>query len=49
MALVQPLGAILGLWGIGIFLLGVRNWWTLGLLVAGVVGLTLPGLVASLR
>lgn len=49
MAIVQPLGAILGLWGICLFLLGVRNWWTLGLLLAGVLGLTLPGLVALLR
>lgn len=37
--MTQPLGAILGLLGIWLFLLGVRNWWTLGLLVAGVVGL----------
>lgn len=49
MALIQPLGAILILWGAWLMLLGVRNWWALGLLVAGLVGLTLPGLVAFLR
>lgn len=35
MALAQPLGAILILWGGGLMLIGVRNWWVPGLLVAG--------------
>lgn len=39
MSLIQPLGAFLALWGVWLMLVGVRNWWTLGLLVAGMVGL----------
>lgn len=37
MALTQPLGAILVLWGAWLMLIGARGWWTLGLLVAGAV------------
>ncbi len=37
MSLIQPLGAILILWGAWLMLIGVRNWWTLGVLVAGTV------------
>ena len=33
--MTQPLGAILILWGGWLMLIGVRNWWVLGLLVVG--------------
>jgi hypothetical protein len=45
MALAQPLGAILALWGAWLMLIGVRGWWTLGLLVTGGAVLGLPTLV----
>ncbi|MGX9394035.1 hypothetical protein ACWX0K_24405 (plasmid) [Nitrobacteraceae bacterium UC4446_H13] len=36
-AVSQLLGYVFGLWGARLMLVGVRNWWTLGLLVAGAV------------
>jgi hypothetical protein len=47
--MTQPLGAILALWGGWLMLIGVRNWWVLGLLVAGGVLLGLPPLVQFLH
>ena len=49
MAALQPLGAILALWGAWLMLIGARGWWTLGLLVVGGVLLGLPTLVQFLH
>jgi hypothetical protein len=49
MALTQPLGAILALWGAWLMLIGARGWWTLGLLVVGGAVLGLPALVQFLH
>jgi hypothetical protein len=46
MAIAQPLGAILILWGAWLMLIGVRGWWTLGLLVAGALVLGVGALVS---
>lgn len=40
--MIQPLGAILALWGAWLMLIGARGWWTLGLLVVGVFALIVP-------
>jgi hypothetical protein len=43
LALAQPLGAILALWGAWLMLIGARGWWTLGLLVVGGACLLIGG------
>ncbi len=41
--MTQPFGAILILWGGWLMLIGVRNWWVLGMVVAGGALLLIAG------